>query len=264
MRRWLIVKLGKGHDDSLALHAQSQTEHHSDGRQNRNTSHQIIGYEICMMTESPRPTGEWLPWARCNLRRNPFGELTPQERAEVAVVDVEAIARRVERTGKAVQLIGDCGRGKTTRMLALARRLPGASYVYLPEDGPCPPIAEGSPLLIDEAQRLPRAAWRRVFATGLPLVLATHRNMKRLLRRFGYAVHTEWIGEGNTPELICRLLNRRMEAARLRPGPIPVISMDDADRLFKNFGSDIRGIENYLYERVQIQVVHHGEMRFVD
>ena len=30
------------------------------------------------------------------------------------------------------------------------------------------------------------------------------------------------------------------------------------------FGSDIRAIENYLYERAQTQVVHHGEMRFVD
>jgi hypothetical protein len=216
------------------------------------------------MTTCPDSIDHWLPWARCNLRRNPFGELTPQERAEVAVVDVESIARRVARTGSAVQLIGDCGRGKTTRMLALARRLPAASYVYLPEDGPCPAIAEGSPLLIDEAQRLPKAAWRCVFATGLPLVLATHRNMSRLLRRFDYSVQTDWIGEGNTPELICQLLNQRMEASRLREGPIPVISLDDADRLFKRYGSDIRGIENYLYERVQTQLVHHGEMRFVD
>jgi hypothetical protein len=205
-----------------------------------------------------------LPWARCNLRRNPFGELTPEERAEVAVVDVEAIARRAQRRGRAVQLIGDCGRGKTTRMLALARRLPGASYVYLPEDGPCPPIAEGSPLLIDEAQRLPLPAWRCVLGTGLPLVLATHRNMRRLLRKFGYNVQTEWIGDGNTPELICQALNRRLEASRFQAGPIPVLSLDDADRLFKHFGSDIRGIENYLYERVQTQLVQHGEMRFVD
>lgn len=216
------------------------------------------------MTQCPDSTARWLPWAQCNLRRNPFGELTPQERAEVAVLDVEAIATSAERPGSAVQLIGACGRGKTTRMLALKRRLPEASYVYLPQDGPCPPIAEGRPLLIDEAQRLPRAAWRCILTTGLPLVLATHRNMGRVLRRFGYDVQTEWIGDGNTPELICQLLNRRIEASRLRAGPIPVISLDDADRLYRDFGTDIRGIENYLYERVQSQVVHHGEMRFVD
>lgn len=102
--------------------------------------------------------GHWLPWASCNLRRNPFGELTREERAEVAEVDVDRIAGRVAKPHTAVQLIGDCGRGKTTRMLALMNRFPDASYVYLPENGPCPAIADGNPLLIDEAQRLPRTA----------------------------------------------------------------------------------------------------------
>jgi hypothetical protein len=208
--------------------------------------------------------GHWLPWASCNLRRNPFGELTREERAEVAVVDVDRIAERLTKPRSVVQLIGDCGRGKTTRMLALMNRFPDASYVYLPEDGPCPAIAEGNPLLIDEAQRLPKRACRSVFATGLPLVLATHRDLARMLRSFGYHVHTERIGEGNTAELVQRLLNRRIEASRLQDGPVPVVSMYAASRLVKLFGGDIRGIEHYLYERVQTQVVRHGEMRFID
>jgi hypothetical protein len=208
--------------------------------------------------------GHWLPWARWNLRRNPFGELTRDERADVAVVDVGAIARGVAGPHHAVQLIGGCGRGKTTRMLTLARQLAGASYVYLPEDGPCPAIAEGDPILIDEAQRLPRAAARLIFARGLPLVLATHRDLSRRLRRFGYAVSTERIGDGNTPELICELLNRRIEASRLGAGPVPLVSLTDARGLFRRFGSDIRGIEDYLYDRVQTQVVDDGQMRFID
>lgn len=208
--------------------------------------------------------GHWLPWASCNLRRNPFGELTREERAEVAVVDVDRIAGRVTKPHSAVQLIGDCGRGKTTRMLALMNRFPDASYVYLPEDRPCPAIAEGHPLLIDEAQRLPKTACRSIFATGLPLVLATHRDLGRMLRSFRYDVYTERIGEGNTAELLQRLLNRRIEASRLQDGPLPVVSMDTANQLVKRFGSDIRGIEDYLYERVQTQVVRHGEMRFID
>ncbi len=216
------------------------------------------------MNELLEGTAHWLPWAHRNLRRNPFGELSREERAEVAVVDVGSLARCLQPPRSAVQLIGDCGRGKTTRMLVLAREFPAASYVYLPEDGPCPAIAEGKPILIDEAQRLPRAAWREVFGTGLPLVLATHRDMSRRLRRFGYTVHTDRIGAGNTPELICQLLNRRINASRLQEGPLPVVSLDDARRLVQRFGSDVRAIESYLYERVQTQVVHHGEMRFVD
>ena len=37
-----------------------------------------------MMDESAMK--HWLPWARCNLQRNPFGELSRCERAELAVV----------------------------------------------------------------------------------------------------------------------------------------------------------------------------------
>lgn len=205
-----------------------------------------------------------LPWARCNLIRNPFGELTRQERVELAVVDVAGIAKRVTRRCCAVQLIGDCGRGKTTRMLALASKLPDSVYVYLPEDTPCPPIAEGHPLLIDEAQRLPWAARRLIFAAGIPLVLATHRDMSRSLRRHGYEVSNEQIGDGNTPELVFRLLNRRIEASRLASGPVPVLSLQNARWLVEHFGSDIRGIEGYLYEQAQTQVMHNGEMRFND
>lgn len=214
-------------------------------------------------TEASRAV-PWLPWASCNLRRNPFGELTCEERAELAVVDVDRLVDLTSEPYCAVQLIGDCGRGKTSRLLAIRHRLPESSYVYLPEHGPCPAIAEGHPLLIDEAQRLPEAARRPVFSTGLPLVLATHRRLDRTLRRFGYHVHTDWIGEDNTAELLQRLLNRRIRASRLQDGPIPVVSIDVADRLVKRFGSDIRGIEQFLYERVQIQVTRYGEMRFSD
>ena len=71
------------------------------------------------MIDAPQQTLNWLPWAWCNLRRNPFGELSRNERAELAVVDIDAIADHASEPYHAVQLIGDCGRGKTTRMLAL-------------------------------------------------------------------------------------------------------------------------------------------------
>ena len=101
---------------------------------------------ICFPQQSDPPVGQWLPWAWCNLRRNPFGELTRQERIELAVVDVGSIIDRVKTPRSAVQLIGDCGRGKTTRMLACGHRLAEAAYVYLPEDQPCPAIPEGAML----------------------------------------------------------------------------------------------------------------------
>jgi hypothetical protein len=190
--------------------------------------------------------------------------LIPEERAALAVFEQGDLIRCRLSRGEAVQLIGDCGRGKTTRMLALHRKLPRSSYVYLPEDGPCPAIPAGDPLLIDEAQRLPRRACNQIFSTGLPLILATHHDLGGRLKRFRYAVRTIWIGPENTPQLVCRLLNRRIEASRRSPGPVPVVSLEDARRLVERFDSDVRAIEHFLYERLQTQVNEHGKVRFVD
>lgn len=206
---------------------------------------------------------DWHPWSRYNLRRNPFGELTQQERVALAVVDRSAIGQHLSRQS-AVQLVGDCGRGKTTRMLAIAAQYPEASYVYLPEDQPCPPIPEGEPILIDEAQRLPRRVWGHLLSTGVPVVLATHRDLTPVMRRFQYRCHTLEVGNENTPELIYELIRRRIEASRLCDGPVPVFSIDDARYLVQKFGTNIRQMEAHLYEQVQTQVVGHGEMRFVD
>jgi len=212
-----------------------------------------------------------LPWAWCNLFRNPFGEITREERAELAIVDVRELAEHVKDSRSAVQLIGECGRGKTTRMLALEQFLPAASYVYLDEDLSCGAIPSGNPLLIDEAQRLPRDVMRTLFSTGLPLILATHRDLSRSLRRFGYKVTNYPLGPSNDASLIMQAMNRRIEASRLEtprvePGPVPVprLSIKDAETLVHRFGSDVRAIESYLYEQVQKQVNSDGEMRFVD
>jgi hypothetical protein len=202
--------------------------------------------------------------------------LTPAERAEVAVVQTRPILDAITQPGRAhsaiefrplsaYQLIGACGRGKTTRMLAIGSRFPGASYVYLPEDGPCPAIPVGDPLLIDEAQRLPWFVRRRIFSSGVTLILATHNDLSAILRRFGYTVTTERIGLSLSAIELVEILNRRIEASRRdADGRSPRVSLGDAEALIRRFGTDVRGIESYLYDIVQTQVNHHGEMRFID
>lgn len=216
------------------------------------------------MTTDATSASHWLPWASVNLRRNPFGELSREERAELAVVEVDPIVEFISESHCAVQLIGDCGRGKTTRMLALHHRLPDSSYVYLPEDAPCPSIAMGQPLLIDEAQRLPRRVRREVWGTKLPMVLSTHWDLSRSLKRYGYRVMTIRIGIGNTAALVHQLLNRRIESSRLHAGPVPCLSMTSAGQLVSRFGTDVRAIEHYLYEQLQNQVDQYGQVRSID
>ena len=65
----------------------------------------------------------WQPFAKLNLLRNPFGELVREERIPAAVVDVAAIEPLLNRPRVALQFYGDCGRGKTTHLLALLDHL---------------------------------------------------------------------------------------------------------------------------------------------
>ncbi|MEO1526014.1 MAG: hypothetical protein AAFX06_11300 [Planctomycetota bacterium] len=213
-----------------------------------------------------------LRWPGANLCRNPFGELTRQERAELAIVDLEPVLSHLTDANRdrwlprrAYQFIGECGRGKTTHMLTLHQRFEDSVYVYLPEDEPCPAIPLGSPLLIDEAQRLPRRVLRRVAESGSTLILGTHRDLSRPLRRHDYEVVTHRIGLTLSPAKLATMLNRRIAASRRDPdAPVPSLSLEVAGELTRRFGTDIRGIESYLYDIVQSQVEHHGEMRFID
>jgi hypothetical protein len=196
----------------------------------------------------------WQPWSRLNLFRNPFGELSIVERAELAVVDEDLLNQITLDRWTAIEFIADCGRGKSTRLHWLRSRLPNSSYVYLPEEGPVPAIPWGNPLMIDEAQRMNRRAKRSVFATGIPLILGTHQSLSRSLRRCGYEVRSIRIGRTNTASFIQKVLNRRIEASRCGDGPIPVVSSAEANRLFARFGSNVRSVEGYLYEQFQQRI----------
>lgn len=192
------------------------------------------------------------PFAKLNLRRNPFGELTRQQRAELAVCDVQPwLEWLAAEPASALQFLGDCGRGKTTHLLALQLAWPVAAYVYLPECGPQPSIPDTRPLLLDEAQRL--GGWRRrhVLKRGGPLVFGTHQDLTRTLVRRGFRVLTVDVAAEQSPERLGTILNRRIEACRLTSDAIPSIGLEEVFALQRAWGSDIRRIERVLYDRFQ-------------
>ncbi|MHB0955189.1 MAG: hypothetical protein ACYC6N_26205 [Pirellulaceae bacterium] len=198
------------------------------------------------------------PFARLNLYRNPFGELTREERGEVAIVETERWVELLRRSTAVIQFIGSCGEGKTTHLLAIARALPEASYVYLPPEGPHPKISSQRPLLIDEAERLGIWQRRRVFSRTGGLAIGTHTDLTRLLRRYGREVVTVDVAVDRSPERLMQILNRRLEASRLTPEAIPRIDLSQAVQLRAAFGGDIRNIERHLYVHFQ-QLATHGE-----
>jgi hypothetical protein len=177
--------------------------------------------------------------------------MTREERAELAVVDVDGWLAELARERTALQFLGPCGHGKTTHLLALERALPAAVYVYLPEDGPQPSIPRTRPLILDEAQRLSRWQRRRVFGEPGPLILGSHEDHTAELARAGYRVVNEHVAQQASPERLRELLNRRIEAARSGFGPLPWIEEARAAELHRRFGANIREIERFLYDEFQ-------------
>ncbi len=203
------------------------------------------------------------PYAKLNLIRNPFGELTRNERAALAVVDCREWVATLSQSNTAVQFLGPCGHGKTTHLLALAQALAESipesipesfalgADVYMPPSGPRPKIPRTRPLFIDEAQRLGWWERRQVFAAGGPLVLGSHEDLRPALERAGIRVVTVDVADGTTAERIMEIANRRVEASRLDAGPVPRIELPQAIELRRQHGCDIRRIEDDLYRHFQ-------------
>ena len=206
------------------------------------------------------------PFARHQLFRNPFGELTRAERAEIALVEVEPLIARVQRADQVLQIIGPCGHGKTTHLLAIERALPQSGYVYFPEDLAQPPLPTVRPLLVDEAQRM---GWRRLreLAPGSgPLAISTHVDLAKRFRRQGFEVHTLDLAVPIAASRLQVMLNGRITAAAVGLdaafGAEPGAGVDAEVRhlflshgqvvaLQQRFGSNIRRIEHHLYEVFQ-------------
>ena len=142
-----------------------------------------------LTTVSTEPSVSQLtpPFVHLNLRFNPFGELPLKYRAELAVIEMTPLLEHLERPRAVLQLIGEKGHGKTTHLLALKECFPGAGYVHFPEQER-PPVPEGNPLILDEAQRIPWWQRRQLFQRPVPLILGTHRDFTRQLQRLGRTV----------------------------------------------------------------------------
>lgn len=192
-----------------------------------------------------------LPFIHLNLRYNPFGELPLSERPHLAVIDPEPFLALLAAERATLQFMGDKGRGKTTHLLTLRSLRPGP-YIHLPEDGPHPAVPATEPLLyLDESQRLGFWGRRRLFHGAGRLVLGTHTDHTRALRRAGRPVTTVHVGADLTAERLGAIVSRRIEAARRAEGPVPYVAESGLHQLLARFGNDLRAIEHHLYERLQ-------------
>ncbi len=92
-----------------------------------------------------------------------------------------------------------------------------------------------------------------------PLVLGTHVDLTALLKRFGFQVMNVDLHQPMSSQRLLAILNTRIEASLLsnshdfevsQPESL-LLHADQVVALQRRFGSNVRQIEGYLYERFQ-------------
>jgi hypothetical protein len=210
-----------------------------------------------------------LPFARLNLRRNPFGEPHPEDLGDLFVGGLEdwpaflrgppskesrRYFRKAEDQGERpfLQLLGPAGCGKSTLLAALQGRFTGSSlFAWCPAKG-WPPIPKErfGPLFVDDAQMLGKRMLVRVHRFPA-VVAATQVDLEVSFRDAGFRVMTTWVPGRICPRLMGSIIDRRLEWARRASGPIPKVDEDAIDLLFRRHGHDLRAMLACLYDRYQ-------------
>jgi hypothetical protein len=191
-------------------------------------------------------------FAHLNLRRNPFGTLTPEEQARLAVVpSLDAVIARLGGSGRfAIQFTGDKGRGKSTHLRVLQHALPHAAYCFFPEQGPAPIIPATGVLLLDELQRMPLRARTRLFRSGRVLGISSHEDHTAELDAAGYVVEHWRLGGPDVATLLI-LIAQRIEGFRRAPGAVPRVTTAAIERLHARHQGDVRALLDELYDVFQ-------------
>lgn len=191
-----------------------------------------------------------LPFEHLNLRRNPFGEFTLEQRAQVAVADRQRFLEFLKQPRAVLQFIGHSGRGKTTHIAALRAHFPDAPYIHLKEDEPIPAIPEAELLFLDESQRFGCLGFARLMKRQARFVLGTHRDHRRACLWAGRPFLSHLIS-GLNVEKLRQVVEARIEFVRRGTGPVPWIEESTLSSLIEQHGDNIRAIEGDLYHRIQ-------------
>lgn len=205
------------------------------------------------------PAARLFPFNALGLERNPFGALTDEEWVTAAVLPPSVEAARAAGF-EHMQVIGQRGRGKSTILRALVaffeEQGERVAYERLPQ-GQARFYTDLHTLdrfALDEAQRLGWRARRdlqQAARGGLRLILGSHTSHHWSFARQRLPLLTIRLHDDCSPAHLAAVLDRRLALCARDGGPLVSVTPDAIEWLWQRFGSDLRGVEFFLYEVFQ-------------
>jgi len=209
---------------------------------------------------------ELQPFAKLHLGRNPFGALPEEDRGRliVPVLELAELAGWIQHPRRAVEFIGDCGRGKSAHLHALRHelRLRGTrhpiTHLRPAEPARAKLIPAATVVLVDESQMLSTKERRRLFRRPVSFGLGTHESHATELAKLGIECRSVDI---RSPDLstLREIVRRRVEWAKWGEGEPPRVSDVTLDALHQAYGTDLRAIEGALYDIYQARLHEGGD-----
>lgn len=218
-------------------------------------------------------TNVYFPFHALGYQCNPFRAVTNEEWVALAVLHPQVEAALVT-SFEHLQVLGEKGHGKTTTLLAIADHYKRAgkrtAYEHLEvgEQHYKTSLARLDLFCLDEVQRLIPAERMRLIGSllkekGLHMVLGSHEDFGPLFNRHGLTLTTL---QFETVPLthVEAVVRRRLEYFALTLGQPGVRPTPEAiAALYNRYGSDVRRIEQALYEAYQYAAAR-PEVREID
>ncbi len=190
-----------------------------------------------------------LPFAHLNLRFNPFGELTREERAATAVVNLNDIPELHTKDRVAVQFMGEHGRGKSTHLIALHKQFKDSPYTQI-HIGDKPTFNKDPIQFIDSIEILSASRRKKIYRSTNILAITTHNDLSKELQSAGFEVISKRIFF-ESEQALKKIINNRIEFARRDAGDLPNVDLNTIRQLISKFNDDVRTMEHHLYDVFQ-------------
>lgn len=187
---------------------------------------------------------------------NPFAGILEDDLEEIVIAkfDVESMLNQIQQSESiAIEFVGKQGRGKTTHLMYLQKKIPQYPIFLLNANAKAVDLFQNKSeiVFVDSIHHLSIFERLKLFKTKKVVIYTTHWSRKLECILVGKK-HQAIRFKGITKSVLREIINKRLQLAAInRLESKDTFTDQNLDQLIKQFGDNYRGIINHLYEKYQ-------------